>query len=90
MSIENIAPCVCLEMDELENDRRLIVMESEVLVMSYRSLQQQVKKLEMKLASFTNQPVYILPFLKPGRLVKVVIHFLNCFRCILFLFLSAV
>lgn len=39
--------------------------------MTYYRIRQQLKKLELQLEEFVHMPKYCLPFLQPGRLVRV-------------------
>jgi hypothetical protein len=55
----------------LEEQRDAIVIEKEDLAMSYYKLRQQLDKLGSEMQKFIVKPKYILPFLQPGRLVKV-------------------
>lgn len=47
-------------------------MDREAVISHYYHLRQQIENLRHQLMSFINTPKNILPFLNPGRLIKVV------------------
>ena len=61
-----------LELADLEREKDSIVIRDETQSMVYYKIRQQLEKLKKELHSFITQPKYCLPFLQPGRLVKVV------------------
>lgn len=67
--------CVCglflTELKSLELNYKSLSMEREEQVVSYYRIRQQLDGLSKDLLSFIQKPQYILPFLQPGRLVKV-------------------
>ena len=58
-------------MKELEAKRDLIVIEEEDKVTNYYRIKQQLQKLEKEMQTHITKPIYCVPFLQPGRLVKV-------------------
>lgn len=58
-------------MKELEIEKAQIRVKDEETVAEYYHLRVQLQKLKQNLRDFTNQPIYSVPFLQPGRLVKV-------------------
>jgi ATP-dependent RNA helicase DOB1 len=64
-------PSLERKLRSLEEQRDAIVIEKEDLAMSYYKLRQQLDKLGSEMQKFIVKPKYILPFLQPGRLVKV-------------------
>lgn len=56
---------------ELEEAKNKIEIEDEDTVAEYYHLRSQLDKLRDSLREFTNQPIHALPYLQPGRLVKV-------------------
>lgn len=61
-----------LELHDLEQERDSIVINNEIQSMVYYRIRQQLEKLKKELHSFITRPKFCLPFLQPGRLVKVV------------------
>jgi len=62
---------IWLEMEALEKEYKTATVENEEVIVSYYSIQKQLDRLSIKLASFVHRPHYIIPFLKPGRLLRV-------------------
>lgn len=56
---------------ELEKVLRDMTIEGEETVAEYYRLREQLRKLRRVFVDTINQPIYCLPFLQPGRLVKV-------------------
>ncbi|KAL3868895.1 hypothetical protein ACJMK2_041651 [Sinanodonta woodiana] len=54
-----------------EEQYKLLVVPNEEQVASYYKVRQQLDNLGKELLKFLHKPQYILPFLQPGRLVKV-------------------
>lgn len=59
------------ELERLENQRDTIEIKDEEQVSEYYEQTTQLAKLRGAMRQFINQPVYALPFLQPGRLVRV-------------------
>ena len=60
-----------LEMHELETEKLAIKIKDEDSVAEYYHLRAQLHKLKQNFRDFINQPTYSVPYLQPGRLVKV-------------------
>ena len=43
-------------------------------ISSYHDIREQLERLSTEFRSFLTKPEYLLPFLQPGRLLKVCIH----------------
>lgn len=56
---------------DLESKRDAILIENEDAVTNYYKLRQQIKKLEKEMQQYITKPVFCVPFLQPGRIVKV-------------------
>lgn len=56
---------------DLEQKLREMVIEGEEIVKEYHMLREQLTKMRRVFVDTMNQPIYCLPFLQPGRLVKV-------------------
>ena len=67
--------CVCVQVyqnvKELEERLAGMTVENEEEVASYSRLWDQLTGLGQQFHSFLTRPQYIVPFLQPGRLVKV-------------------
>ena len=59
------------ELKKTEDEYNNIVVPNEKQVSSYYKIRQQLDHLGKELLHFLQKPQYILPFLQPGRLVKV-------------------
>jgi len=55
----------------LEKDHAAVKIPEEEESMTYYRIRQQLSKLALQLEEFVHKPKYCLPFLQPGRLVKV-------------------
>ncbi len=62
------------ELKAMETEKANININDEATVSEYYHLRVQLHKLKQNLREFINQPVYSVPFLQPGRLVKVQRH----------------
>lgn len=51
-------------------------------ISSYHDIREQLDRLSGEFRSFLTQPEYLVPFLQPGRLVKVYIYLLQCISAI--------
>ena len=59
------------EVKELEAKRDTITIEDEDKVTNYYRIRQQLQKLEKEMQAYITKPIYCVPFLQPGRLVRV-------------------
>jgi len=59
------------ELKSLEESHNAIEIPNEDQIASYYKIRQQLDSLSKQLLSFIQRPQYLLPFLQPGRLVKV-------------------
>ncbi|XP_063592228.1 exosome RNA helicase MTR4-like [Penaeus indicus] len=64
-------PSLCDRVSEGEDELASMVIERESEVESYYKLQQTIENLLKERHSFITRYTYILPFLQPGRLVRV-------------------
>jgi ATP-dependent RNA helicase DOB1 len=69
---EATIPSLEEKLGDLEQERDSIVIRDEAQSMMYYKIRQQLEKLKKELHSFITLPKYCLPFLQPGRLVKVI------------------
>ena len=60
------------EVKELEEKIEGIEIENEVSISNYYKLRQQLSKLEKDMQQFITKPIFCVPFLQPGRVVRVV------------------
>ena len=67
----NIRSYLFVEVKDLEDKRDAIVIESEDSITNYYKLRQQISKLEKEMQQYITKPIFCIPFLQPGRLVKV-------------------
>ena len=56
-------------------DCRKYKFANESEIQTYYNIRQSLADLETKFHSFISMPKYIIPFLSPGRLVKVCLTF---------------
>lgn len=59
-------------MQKLEDMYNSIEIPNEDSVVTYYKIRQQLAKLAKDIEEFVHKPKYCLPFLQPGRLVKVI------------------
>ena len=59
------------ELKDLEVKRDAIAIKNEESVINYYRIRQQLTKLGRELQAYIVRPMYCVPFLQPGRLVKV-------------------
>ncbi|XP_031433324.1 exosome RNA helicase MTR4-like [Clupea harengus] len=64
-------PGVVEKMKKLEEQYNAIEIPNEESVVTYYKIRQQLAKLAKEIEEFVRKPKYCLPFLQPGRLVKV-------------------
>ncbi|XP_046900625.1 exosome RNA helicase MTR4 [Hypomesus transpacificus] len=64
-------PGVVEKMSSLEEQYNAIQIPNEESVVTYYKIRQQLAKLAKEIEEFIHKPKYCLPFLQPGRLVKV-------------------
>lgn len=62
------------EIKKLEEQYHTIEIPNEESVVTYFKIRQQLAKLSKEIQEFIHKPKYCLPFLQPGRLVKVRLH----------------
>lgn len=67
----------CAEIKKLEEQYHAIEIPNEESVATYFKIRQQLAKLGKEIQEFIHKPKYCLPFLQPGRLVKVGLHTLT-------------
>lgn len=58
-------------MQKLEEMYNNIEIPNEDSVVTYYKIRQQLAKLAKEIEEYVHKPKYCLPFLQPGRLVKV-------------------
>lgn len=58
-------------MKKLEEQYNAIEIPNEESVVTYYKIRQQLAKLGKEMEDYIHKPKYCLPFLQPGRLVKV-------------------
>ncbi len=68
------------EMKMLEEEYNAIRIPNEESVVTYYKIRQQLAKLGKEIEEFIHKPRYCLPFLQPGRLVRVNVQ--RLFLCI--------
>lgn len=59
------------QIKELESERNSMVIEEEESLKDYYDLLQQYKSLKNDVHDIVLSPKYVLPFLQPGRLVRI-------------------
>lgn len=59
------------ELREIESERDRIKIPSEEIVIEYHNLKDQLGKLKQIIRETITQPIHIVPYLQPGRLVKL-------------------
>jgi ATP-dependent RNA helicase DOB1 len=64
-------PSLEKKVKELEGRRDGVVIENEDQVTNYYRIRQQLHRLEGEMQAFVTKPKHCVPFLQPGRLVKV-------------------
>ncbi|KAL4617560.1 superkiller viralicidic activity 2-like 2 [Arapaima gigas] len=64
-------PGVIEKMKKLEEQYNAIEIPNEESVVTYYKIRQQLAKLGKEIEEYIHKPKYCLPFLQPGRLVKV-------------------
>jgi ATP-dependent RNA helicase DOB1 len=62
---------ILADLKKLEAEYNSFTIPEEDSVASYYKIRQQLDNLGKELNAFITKPQYILPFLQPGRLVKV-------------------
>ena len=70
--VNDFVSFVPLELKKLETSYTAVDIVNEDSVASYYKIRQQLAHLNNELQAFIHKPQYILPFLQPGRLAKVV------------------
>ncbi|XP_032241598.2 exosome RNA helicase MTR4 [Nematostella vectensis] len=64
-------PAMIEKMKDLESKRDQVEIPNEESITAYYKIRQQLKKLADDMLAFIHQPKYCLPFMQPGRLVRV-------------------
>ena len=64
-------PDLISEVDKLEKEHSEVFIENETESMTYYRIRLQLEKLSKQLEEFIHMPKYCLPFMQPGRVVKV-------------------
>ncbi|XP_069483381.1 exosome RNA helicase MTR4 isoform X1 [Ambystoma mexicanum] len=64
-------PAVVEQVTKLEDQYNNIEIPNEESVVTYYKIRQQLAKLSKEIEEYIHKPKYCLPFLQPGRLVKV-------------------
>jgi len=59
------------QIKELESDRNSMVIEEEESLKDYYDLLQQYRSLKKDVRDIVLSPKHVLPFLQPGRLVRI-------------------
>ena len=65
------------EVKNSEEQYNKIVIPNEESVVIYYKIRQQLAKLGKEIEEYIHKPKYCLPFLQPGRLVKVCHYFFH-------------
>ena len=63
--------CVDVELGELEDERDAIVVEKENVIAEYHDLKEKIAVYEQDMKDVMNHPNYCLPFIQPGRLIRI-------------------
>jgi|SRR6218665_3960205 len=74
MLSDDVCVLFLTELKALEWSHKNLLMEREEQFVTYYRIRQQLDGLSKDLLCFIQKPQYILPFLQPGRLVKVSPH----------------
>lgn len=70
-SLVSLFYVILTEMKKLEEEYNAIRIPNEESVVTYYKIRQQLAKLGKEIEEFVHKPRYCLPFLQPGRLVRV-------------------
>jgi ATP-dependent RNA helicase DOB1 len=65
-------PDLCEKLKKCEDEFNSIQVNDENEIAEYFNYRQQIESLRLQLTNFISAPKYILPFLNPGRLIRVV------------------
>jgi superfamily II RNA helicase len=60
-----------VELLELEKERDAVEVEQETVIAEYYDLKEKIGVYEQDMKDVMNHPTYCLPFIQPGRLVKI-------------------
>jgi ATP-dependent RNA helicase DOB1 len=60
-----------IELAELETERDGMKVEQENLIAEYHDLKEKIGMYEQDMKDVMNHPNYCLPFLQPGRLIRI-------------------
>ncbi|GMH55832.1 hypothetical protein TrST_g2438 [Triparma strigata] len=72
---ESEAPALDAQAEEYENKANEVYVEDSDEVGEYFGMKQQLKQIQNKIKSIVREPDNVIPFLQPGRLVKLVEKF---------------
>ncbi|KAH3731542.1 DEAD/DEAH box helicase, partial [Pelomyxa schiedti] len=68
----NASPALMQKIQTLEQKKTAIIVEEEQLVSEFYFLRESLSLHKKKMREYINQPLYAIPFIQPGRLVRVV------------------
>lgn len=60
-----------LELTEMEGERDVMEVEKESVIAEYYDLKEKIAVYEQDMKDVMNHPNYCLPFMQPGRLVRI-------------------
>ncbi|EAL69567.1 DEAD/DEAH box helicase [Dictyostelium discoideum AX4] len=68
---ESFIPQLVDKCDQMEQEKKEIIIRDETSVTEYSSIKAQLAKLREAMRDFINQPTYVQPFLTAGRIVRI-------------------
>jgi ATP-dependent RNA helicase DOB1 len=63
--------CVDIELAEMEGEKNAMVIEKESVIAEYYNLKEKIEEYEQDMKDVMNHPNYCLPFIQPGRLIRI-------------------
>ena len=66
--------CNLTEVKEFQSEYDSIYFEKYNLISSYHDIREQLDRLSIDFRSYLTKPEYLLPFLQPGRMIKVSLY----------------
>ena len=60
-----------IELAEMETERDEMTMKQETTIAEYYDLKEKIAVYEQDMKDVMNHPSYCLPFMQPGRLIKI-------------------
>lgn len=60
-----------LELMEMEGERDVMEVEKESVIAEYYDLKEKIAMYEQDMKDVMNHPNYCLPFMQPGRIVRI-------------------